>query len=114
MRLYGEAVLATLCVLALVGVAWWLVGRTMRPIPGKKARIFLAGRGNGEQLEQTVSGFLWLRWLGLLNCPMVIVDVDLDQEGYELALNLAKKWSGIAVWPLNHVPDDLRHLYEIE
>ena len=114
MRLCWEAVLATLCVLILIGMVWWLLGRTLRPIPGKKARIFLAGRGDAEQLEQSIRGFMWLRGLGLLHCPIVIVDVDLNQQGYELALHLAGKWSGIAVWPLSHVPDDLKHLYDIE
>ena len=114
MGLCWEAVLATLCVLILIGMVWWLLGRTLRPIPGKKARIFLAGRGDGEQLEQSIRGFMWLRGLGFLHCPIVIVDVDLSQQGYELALHLAEKWPGIAVWPLNHVPYDLKHLYDIE
>ena len=114
MRLCWEAVLASVCVLVLSGMVWWLIGRTLRPIPGKKTRIFLVGRGDGEQLEQSVRGFMWLRGLGLLCCPIVIVDVDLNQQGYELALRLAEKWSGISVWPLNHIPYDLKHLYEIE
>lgn len=114
MRLCWEAVLATLCVLVLIGVVWWLLGRTLRPIPGKKARILLAGRGDAEQLEQSIRGFMWLRGLGFLHCPIVIVDVDLTSQGYELALHLAAKWPGITVWPINHVPYDLKHLYEEE
>lgn len=111
MSLYLETVLATMCVLGLAGVAWWLLGRLLRPIPEKTTRIFVAGRSDGAQLEQTVRGFLWLRSLGLLTCPIVIVDVDLNARGHELALELAAKWPGIMVWPLVHVPYDLEHLY---
>ena len=112
MKLCLETILATLCVLGLTGTAWWLLGRTFKPISERKVRILVPGYKSGDHLEQTVRGFLWLRSLGILTCPIVIVDVDLDTQGYEVAFQLAAKWPGIYLWPLAHLPCDLEHLYK--
>ena len=99
MGLMGEILLATVCVLGLSFLGWWLFGRLLRPIPAERAGILLPGRGEGDGLEQTVRAMIWLRSLGLLNCPVVIADVDLTPAGRELALRLAARWPGIVLWP---------------
>lgn len=111
MELTFDAVLATLCVLGLIGFAWWLVGRILRPISKRGTRILVSGRGSGADLEQTIRGFIWLRSLGLLNCPIIIVDVDLTPDGYELALHLAAKWPGVILWPIEHIHERLEQVY---
>ena len=97
MSLVLEALTATICVIGLAGFVWWLVGRILRPMPRNAVRVLLAGRGDGEELEQTLREFMWLRSLGMLHCPIIIADVDLTPEGYELAQSLAKKWPGVSV-----------------
>ena len=86
MELWMEGALCVLCVLGLCALGWVLLGRLLRPIPARNVRLVIAGRGAGEELEQTVRGLMWLRGLGLLSCPVVIADVDLTPQGWPCAL----------------------------
>ena len=99
MELWMEGALCVLCVLGLCALGWVLLGRLLRPIPARNVRMVIAGRGAGEELEQTVRGLMWLRGLGLLSCPVVITDVDLTPQGWELALRLTLRWPDLALWP---------------
>ena len=85
--------------MTMLAVGWVLLGRLLRPIPAWNVRLVIAGRGAGEELEQTVRGLMWLRGLGLLSCPVVIADVDLTPQGWELALRLTLRWPDLALWP---------------
>ena len=85
--------------MTMLTVGWVLLGRLLRPIPARNVRLVIAGRGAGEELEQTVRGLMWLRGLGLLSCPVVIADVDLTPQGWELALRLTLRWPDLALWP---------------
>ena len=106
-----EAGLATVCVLGLTGMLWWLLGRMLRPLPRGSAFILLQGRGEGDGLEQTVRGFVWLRGLGLLHAPILIADVGLTAAGREIALRLCARWPGVILWP---VADLVNYLKETE
>ena len=105
MELLTEICLTAVCVLGLGFLAWWLMGRLLRPIPERCARVVLSGRGDGAELEQTVRAFVWLRSLGLLNCAIVIADVALDVQGREVALRLSERWPGVALWPAEQFAD---------
>lgn len=94
-----ETLAAVVCVLGLTGSLWWLLGRLLRPLPCGGACILLKGRGEGESLEQTVRGFLWLRGLGLLKVPILIADLGLNARGRETALRLCARWPEVILWP---------------
>ena len=100
-----DILLAVICMLGLALVGGWLFGLLLRPLPGGEARVVIPGRGEGEELEQQVRTFLWLRGMGLLRCPVVIADVDLTPAGWELALRLAARWPEIALWPASDLGD---------
>lgn len=96
----GRDILVVL--LALVGAALlavWLYGRLLRPLPRCLFRVVVPGRGEGEDLEQAVRAVVWLRSLGLLDCTLVITDVDLTDRGRELALHLADRWPNVILCP---------------
>ena len=93
------------CVCGLAFVGWWLFGLLLRPLPGRGARVVLAGQGGGENLEQMVRSFLWLRGLGLLRCPIVIADAGLSPAGWELALRLTARWPEVVLWPASDLGD---------
>lgn len=99
MGTFRDAVLALICILGLAFVGWWLFGLLLRPLPGREAKVVIPGRGEGEELEQQVRSFLWLRGMGLLRCPIVIADVGLTPSGWELALRLAARWPEVILWP---------------
>lgn len=105
MGVMADAVLTAVCVAGLFFLAWWLMGRLLRPIPDPGCRGLIPGRGAGEGLEQAVRALIWLRGLGLLNCPVVIADVDLTPEGREIALRLAARWPGVTLWPADRLTE---------
>ena len=105
MGTFRDAILAVVCILGLAFVGWWLFGLLLRPLPGQGAKVILAGQGAGEDLEQRVRSFLWLRGLGLLRCPIVIADVGLTPAGWELALRLTARWPGVILWPASDLAD---------
>lgn len=105
MELLTDVLLTAVCVLGLAFLAWWLLGRLLRPIPVPGVRAVIPGRRGGENLEQAVRSLIWLRGLGLLNCPIVIADVDLTTEGWELALRLTARWPGVVLWPADHLDE---------
>ena len=93
MEMIWDTLLAAVCVLGLAFVAWWLFGRLFRPMPGQGVRVLIPGRGEGEDLEQTLRAFMWLRGLGL------------TPKGWELALRLTARWPGVVLWPASDLPD---------
>jgi len=97
--LVRDVFLAVVCALGLSACAWWLMSRLLRPIPSGEPFAVIPGRGDGGGLEQSVRGFVWLRSLGLLNCPLVIADAGLSRLGRETALRLAARWPEVMVWP---------------
>ena len=103
-----EAAAATLCVLGLTGALWWLLGRMLRPLPGGSAFVLLRGTGEGNGLEQTVRGFIWLRRLGVMNSPILIADLGLNPRGREIALRLCARWPGVILWPAQELADYLK------
>lgn len=107
MGLIQDVFLAVLCVLGLSFLAWWLFGRLLRPIHGLTVWALIPGRGDGDGLEQAVKSFIWLRSLGLLNCPIVIADVDLTPQGQTLARILAERWPEVMLWPANDLPGNI-------
>ena len=70
--------------------------------------MLLRGQGDGDGLEQTVRGFVWLRGLGLLRVPILIADLGLDPRGREIALRLCARWPGVILWPVGDLGDYLR------
>ncbi len=107
MGVIWDGLLAAACAVGLAFVLWWSFGLLLRPLPGWEARIVLPGRGAGEELEQQVRSFLWLRGLGLVRCPVIIADIDLTPEGRQLALRLTARWPGVILWPVDDLPDYL-------
>ena len=77
MEYVWEIVLTVLCLMGLGLLVWCLLGRLVCPVPGQ---------------EQSVRALMWLRSLGLLRCPVVIVDLGLDREGLAVAQRLALRW----------------------
>ena len=99
MGILGEILLTALCVLGLSLAGWWLTGRLLRPIPHSAVYAVIPCRGDGDGMEQTVRALVWLRSLGLLNCPVILMDAGLSPMGRETALRLALRWPDVILWP---------------
>lgn len=105
MGLTRDVFISVIWVLVLAFLAWWVFGWLLCPVVEQKVRVVIPGRGEGSSLEQSVRRFIWLRGLGLLNCPIVIADVDLTPQGWELALRLTARWPDVALWPAGQLAD---------
>ena len=105
----AETLTAMICVLGLTALGWWLLGRLLCPLPCGGCFILLCGRGDGNGLEQSVRGFMWLRGLGLVRAPVLIADAGLSTEGRSLALELAKRWPGVILWPTDDLCDYIKY-----
>ena len=92
MGMVWETIAAILSAVGLALLGWWLLGRLLNPIPNGAIRAVIPGRTDGRGLEQTVRALVWLRGMGLLDCPVLIEDIDLNPEGRAVAERLARRW----------------------
>ena len=83
---------AALAALGLAGLLWWQIGRLLRPLPAPGVKIVVPGRGDGEQLEQTLRALYWLRGMGLLRGGIVIETEELTSVGLALAAELTRRY----------------------
>ena len=80
-----------LCAL-LTGLLLLLCGAALHalflPLRGEGLKLVLFARGRGEALEQSCRSYRLLRRTGALDCPLVLLDRGLDEEGRALAERL--------------------------
>ena len=55
-ELFGTAMAAA----GLAVLLWWQAGRLLCPVPGRNVQVVISGRGDGEELEQTLRALYWL------------------------------------------------------
>ena len=114
MGTFWDILLAGACVCGLAFVGWWLFGLLLRPLPGREAKVVIPGRGEGEELEQALSGLLWLRGAGFVQGQVILADVDLTAQGQALARILAEREPGVYLCSREALPQCLEALLERE
>jgi hypothetical protein len=90
MTLVLDCLAALLAAFGLFCLGGLVYGRMVLPVAGPTLAVIPA-RGNGEALEQTVAGLLWLRRAGLWRGTIIIQDRGLTPEGLALARQLSRK-----------------------
>lgn len=95
MRAVLEIVLSLLAVTGLLTLGWLCFGRLLRPMGGKDAVTLLPTQGEGEDLEQALTGLLWLRGAGLSVGRVLVVDLGLTENGKDLARLLTEQEAGV-------------------
>ena len=99
MRAILEILLSLLAVGGLLTLGWLWFARLLRPMGGRHAVTLLPAQGEGEELEQSLTGLLWLRGAGFTVGQIVIVDRGLNRHGSALAQALAAQASGVYLCP---------------
>lgn len=90
MALFCEILGFVLLAFGLVCLVWLALGRLL--LPGSRpVRVVVRGEGDGEGLEQTVRGLMWLRRSGFWRGVVVIEDAGLTPAGMLLAHILARQ-----------------------
>ncbi|BDF68463.1 hypothetical protein AAEU42_06670 [Pseudoflavonifractor phocaeensis] len=108
MRAILEIVLSLLAVMGLLSLGWILFGHILTPAGGGRACCVVPGTGDGGDLEQAVTGVLWLRGGGLIKGTVVIADCGLNAAGKAVAAALTLREPGIDVCPAADLPDYIR------
>ena len=91
MKMFLEAALALLSVVGLLSVGWLCFGKLLVPAGNRNTLILLPGIGDGDDLEQAVTGWLWLRGSGLTDGRILIVDCGLSPQGMATAMTLCAR-----------------------
>lgn len=107
MQLVIEIAAVFLSVVGLLSLGWLLFGRLLAPI-GSRAWAVIPGVGDGETLEQDVTGLLWLRGGKLACFTVIIVDCGLSPTGRILAGKLAEREPGVLVCPAERLAELIR------
>ncbi len=100
-----EIILAFLAVIGLVSLGWLGFGCLLMPTGGTDTVCLLPGRGEGETLEQAVTGLVWLRGGGLFGGRLVIVDCGLTEQGRAIARALAHRESTVELCPVEELEE---------
>ena len=97
MTVLAELILALLAAAGLLFLGWLLFGKMLTPVGGLGAPMYIAirGEGDGIGLEHTVNTLIWLRGKELAQCPILLLDAGLNEEGRIVAKLLASRWPEI-------------------
>ena len=114
MRALLAILLSLLAGTGLLTLGWLCFGRLLRPMGGKEMVTLIPARGEGEELEQALSGLLWLRGAGFVQGQVILADVDLTAQGQALARILAEREPGVYLCSREALPQCLEALLERE
>ena len=103
MRPILEVILALLAVAGLMSLSWLLMGRILTPVGSEETVSLVPGTGDGETLEQSVRGLLWLRGGGMLAGNILMVDCGLTQTGRAVAAALCLREPGMESCPASEL-----------
>lgn len=101
-----ELTLALLAAVGLLCLGWTLFGKLLTP-PGKLGAPLCAvvrGEGDGGGLEHTVHSLIWLRGKDLADCPILLVDAGLNEEGRQVAEGLLRRWPALRLCAPEELP----------
>ena len=114
MRAILEVLLSLLAVAGLLTLGWLWFARLLRPMGGRHAVTLLPGVGEGEELEQSLTGLLWLRGAGFTVGQIVILDRGLNRHGLALAQALAQQEPGVYLCPEEQLGECLETFWKQE
>lgn len=103
-----EIILAFLAVVGLASLGWLGFGWLLMPAGGTGTVCLLPGRGEGETLEQAVTGLVWLQGGGLFGARLVIVDCGLTRQGRAIAQALTRRESTVELCPVEKLEEYIK------
>lgn len=105
-----ELTLALLAAVGLLCLGWVLFGKLLTPLGRLGAPLYavVRGEGDGSGLEHTVNSLIWLRGKDLADCPLILVDAGLDEEGRQVAERLLQRWPAICLCTLEELPKQIK------
>ena len=105
-----ELTLALLAAVGLLCLGWALFGKLLTPLGKLGAPLYavVRGEGDGGGLEPTVNSLIWLRGKDLTDCPVILVDAGLNEEGRQVAERLLRRWPAIRLCSPEELPERIK------
>lgn len=105
-----ELTLALLAAVGLLCLGWALFGKLLTPLGKLGAPLYavVRGEGDGGGLEHTVNSLIWLRGKDLTDCPVILVDAGLNEEGRQVAERLLRRWPAIRLCSPEELPERIK------
>lgn len=106
-----EIVVALLAALGLLSLGWLVLGRLLTPVgAGKGGKIYavIPASGDGETLENDVTGLVWLRGGELAHFPILVADCGLSSRGRAVAAVLAGREADLNVCPVERLSEYIK------
>ena len=97
MDLIQELIMALLAAIGLLSLAWLLFEHALLPAGciGAPMCVVIRGEGAGCGLEHTIHTMILRQSREKARCPLVLVDVGLNEEGRVVANLLLTRWPEI-------------------
>jgi hypothetical protein len=100
MRIVFEILLALVIagvIAVLIHTARHLLSTPVPETAGAELFTVIAAAGDAEELEQTVSGILWLSNSGTMRCKIIIADCGLTPDSRQVAALLTKDNANVTI-----------------
>ena len=94
-----DILLVFLIAAGLILMIWCLWGLLLLPLFGQRMTTLCFSRGDGDELEQRVRAFGWMRDGKSAGAQLVIVDCGLTGLGLERAMGLRDRYPWVAYCP---------------
>ena len=97
-----DVLVAILISAAIFAFVWAVKGVLLTPVrTGKDVKLttVVSVKGSADELEQTISGLMWLRESGKLEMDVVLFDTGLTPEAQKMMEILAQKNGKIILCP---------------
>ena len=94
-EMLGDLVIVFLAASGVVLVIWCLLGILLHPVFGADMVTFLPVHGDGEDLEQSVRAYAWLRSGRLSGGKLVLVDLGLNPQGLQRTAAVCKRYEWV-------------------
>ena len=95
----SDVILALLAAFGIVCAGWWTFGKIVSPVGGVgPIYAVLPASGDGKELEQTVTGLLWLRGNGnIKGVSILVADCGLTPKGQYAVQLLARRMPDLQI-----------------
>lgn len=103
----GEVLIVFFAACGVILLGWCLLGLLLEPVFGREMVTLYYVYGNGENLEQRVRAYGWLRDGKLTGGRLVLVDCGLSRSGLEAADILRQRFIWLDYCPAPALPDYL-------
>ena len=94
-NVFWDLVIVFLSASGVVLVIWCLLGALLHPVFDEEMVTYLPVRGNGDNVEQTVRAYAWLRSGRLSGGKLVLVDLGLDRQGLQRTAVICSRYDWV-------------------